>query len=261
VWSFSDPAEYPSIDGLAVWNGRVYSPGTDHLFVLDARSGHLILKIHLDGARGYEPVVEDGVVYVTARYRHPANPNLAGNGFVAALDALTGATLWRVPIDADDPAAGGAVGPVALTEDLVLVGTNNEAMLGIDRATGIVRWSYQSPKNLPYGSNIEGGVAVVDTVVVAGATSGRVTGVSIRDGRELWIREHGGSMNTDVVPGPGVVIIALGAVQGITADGKLAWFHGFYPTWRHLSSPTYRDGVVYTGGPDGIAAVRLPRAQ
>lgn len=259
VWTFTDPAEFPAVDGVAIWNGRVYSPGTDHLFVLDARTGALIQKIYLDGARGYEPVVENGVVYMTARYRHPQTPYLAGNGFLTALDAVSGATLWRLPIEAADPAAGGAVGPVALTPDLVLVGTNNEAILGVDRQTGTIRWSYQSPKNLPYGSNIQGGVALIDNVLVAGATSGRVTGVSIIDGAELWVREHGGHLSSDIISGPGVVIVSLGAVQGIDGEGRTAWLHGFYPTWRHLSSPTYYDGIVYTGGPDGIAAIRVPR--
>jgi polyvinyl alcohol dehydrogenase (cytochrome) len=83
-------------------------------------------------------------------------------GFWAALDAATGAVLWRTP----DPQGAIDVGALTVGNGVVYAGSiapQGENMYALDAATGAVKWAFAS------GGSVAGGSAVVDGAVYWGS--------------------------------------------------------------------------------------------
>ncbi len=83
-------------------------------------------------------------------------------GFWAALDAATGAVLWRTP----DPQGAIDIGALTVGNGVVYAGSlapQGENMYALDAATGAVKWAFAS------GGSVAGGSAVVDGAVYWGS--------------------------------------------------------------------------------------------
>ena len=83
-------------------------------------------------------------------------------GFWAALDAATGAVLWRTP----DPQGAIDIGALTVGAGVVYAGSlapQGENMYALDAATGAVKWAFAS------GGSVAGGSAVVDGAVYWGS--------------------------------------------------------------------------------------------
>jgi polyvinyl alcohol dehydrogenase (cytochrome) len=83
-------------------------------------------------------------------------------GFWAALDAATGAALWRTP----DPQGAIDIGALTVAAGVVYAGSlapQGENMYALDAATGAVKWAFAS------GGSVAGGSAVVDGAVYWGS--------------------------------------------------------------------------------------------
>jgi len=88
-------------------------------------------------------VIADGVIYVATRGE--VSPGIVGDGHAVALDASTGAVVWRFPIrDPQTPVNGGSVGPAFVVDSLVLLAGVNSTVYALDRTTGEARWTYVS---------------------------------------------------------------------------------------------------------------------
>ncbi len=109
------------------------------------------------------PVVVDGVMY------------LSGNNQACAIDALTGARIWKY----SRPPSTGLVGdaPVgtnrgaAVLDDKIFVVTDNAHLLALNRVTGSLIWEVVMPEQPEhYGSTVS--PVVVDDTVIAGVSGG-----------------------------------------------------------------------------------------
>ncbi|HTQ54503.1 MAG TPA: PQQ-binding-like beta-propeller repeat protein [Bryobacteraceae bacterium] len=112
------------------------------------------------------PLEADGVMYVT------------GANQVLALDALTGAELWRYT----RPRTGGLVGDaalgtnrgVAILDDKVFYVTDNAHLIALDRASGGLAWDVAMPEEPQHYGGTLAPLVVKDTVIagVSGADEG-----------------------------------------------------------------------------------------
>ncbi len=112
-----------------------------------------------------QPLAADGVIYIAV-----------GMSIVHAVDARTGAVLWR-----HDPGVAALAGPrlrgswgirgLALWQDKVIVGTQDGRLIALDRATGAQRWSVQTLEGVAEAA-ITGAPRVFDGKVVIGFGGG-----------------------------------------------------------------------------------------
>jgi len=112
------------------------------------------------------PLESDGVMYVT------------GSNQVAAIDALTGAEIWRYsrpPTDGlDGDAALGTNRGAALRDDRVFFVTDNAHLVAVDRATGELVWEKAMPEESQHYGGTLAPLVVGDKVIagVSGADEG-----------------------------------------------------------------------------------------
>ncbi len=164
-WPPAQPGDWRTYNGDN--SGNRYSPLQE---ITAANVSRLKLKwvFPMDhGALEVTPLVADGAMYVT------------GPNQVLALDAATGAPLWKY----SRPQSAGMVGDaklgtnrgVALLQDKIFFVTDNAHLLALDRSTGRLLW--ETPMGSGKGQHYGGTMApliVNDTVVtgVAGADEG-----------------------------------------------------------------------------------------
>lgn len=154
--------------------------------------------------------VADGRVYVTS-----------GFGLIAALDAGSGAEIWRnrtrTPVHSAPTVHNGRV--FAITDD-------NE-LFAVDADTGETLWTYQgiieTARMMTSPSP-----AVVDDVVIAPFSSGEVVALRVQNGGVLWQDALNATGNltplatlNDIASGP---VIADGYVFASAQSGSLAAF-------------------------------------
>jgi outer membrane protein assembly factor BamB len=256
-WTFDQSDDFPGYGSVFVSDSTVYSVGR-RLYALNAADGQLRFQVDLQ-ERPFRPVVVDSVIYLATR--REVLPGVLGNGHVFALDRNTGAVVWSIPIDdPQDSVRGGAVGPVAVADTLVVVAAMNGTIYGVDRATGTVRWTHSGT------GSYEAGVAVVDqTVVVAGST-GIVEGLELSSGRQQWRTAPGSSVLERITVGKDVALVSVGTLFAFDSQGRLRWQHGgaAYGGPVYSTAATYHNNTVYIGsvspeGPGaGFYAVRAP---
>ncbi|KAF0176552.1 MAG: PQQ-binding-like beta-propeller repeat protein [Hyphomonadaceae bacterium] len=150
----------------------------------------------------------DGKIYVTS-----------GFGFAAALDATTGAEVWRTntqaPIHAAPTVSGGRVFAV----------TNDSELIAIDATSGVVQWTHQAiaePARILAASS----PAVRGDTVVAPFASGEVVALLAANGRRLWVD----------------ALTRAGRLTSLSAINDIA------------GRPVALDGVVYAASHSGILA-------
>ena len=132
---------------------------------------------------------------------------VVGTGFgeVVALDAETGADIWRQEMDAPVRAA-----PV-VTDDRVYVVARNDQAFSIDLENGRIRWRMTSVEP---DAGISGGAspAARGGLVVMPFGSGEVAGALARNGRRAWTTYIAGGRRGTV----------LGRINDITGDPVIA---------------------------------------
>ncbi len=134
------------------------------------------------------------------------------DGYLHALDAATGAGVWRVRT------GGPVTGSPAIVDDTVYAGGGDGQVYALGRTTGEIRWRHET------GVSINGSVAVAGSRVFV-ATSNGLSVLDARDGSVLWTAFFDGSITT-----PGVVddLVYLTDTGGTAyaldvEDGDEAW--------------------------------------
>lgn len=152
------------------------------------------------GSMGGGVAVADGIAYVAT-----------GLADVLALNAETGAELWRVRIPAPArgaPAvAGGRIFVPTLENHLIVLSVEDGRRLWTHRA--------QTLTTLPLGLPAP---AIEGDTVVAGFGTGELTALRVSDGRVLWAETLGGVANTsiaDIVGITGQPVIDRGRVVAV----------------------------------------------
>jgi len=164
----------PGPNGVAVVGGRVYGATNTAVFALNAATGkpdwvNSGVLAKGQGTFGIQPQVSDGRVYLASQYA--IGP---GGGVLVALNASTGAVLWKFnTVTGPDPGveslglgSGGAwETPLVGTDGSVTYGIGNpyqsmesaiahpaaqlytDSDVKLDAATGKLRWYYQGVPN------------------------------------------------------------------------------------------------------------------
>jgi outer membrane protein assembly factor BamB len=164
----------PGPNGVAVADGRVYGETPTSVFAVSAASGKQVwVNTHVltsgEGTFGIQPEVANDRVYLASQYG-----NAPGGGVLIALNASTGAVLWKFNtlvgsapgVKALGLGAGGAwETPLVSGDGSVTYGTGNpyqtpayaishpaampytNSDVNLDAATGKLRWYYQGVPN------------------------------------------------------------------------------------------------------------------
>lgn len=252
----------PGPNGVAVVRTVVYGLAPTRAFALNAKTGKRIwvsrdLLKKGEGTFGIQPQVATGRVYLASQYG--SGP---GGGVLMALDATTGALLWRFDtttgytpgVKALGLGAGGAwETPLVGTDGSVTYGIGNpyqRAVEAVDHparqlytdsdvnltgATGKLRWYYQGVPNdfmdwdmqaSPI-SAVAGGVPVV----IGSGKVGYVYEMNAKNGKLLWatpVGKHNGNDHDGLLALDhksklkAPLTIAPGSLGGVLSDLSLA---------------------------------------
>jgi outer membrane protein assembly factor BamB len=199
-----------------VADGKLYVLDADqniHAYSADGLnrlwSKHITVPKKRDkSALGGGIAIDNGKIFVSSGY-----------GFVAALDASSGAEIWRTeqgaPFHAAPTASGGRV----------FVVSSDSELYAIDENTGAVQWTHQAiaePARILSASS----PGVTGDIVVAPFASGEVVALLAANGRRLWVD----------------ALTRSGRNTSLAAINDIA------------GRPVILDGVVYAASHSGILA-------
>jgi alcohol dehydrogenase (cytochrome c) len=219
----------PGPNGVAVVDGRVYGETPTSVFALSAATGKPIwvstqVLRKGQGTFGIQPQVADGRVYLASQYG-----NGPGGGVLIALNASTGAVLWRFnSVLSLDPGvqslglgAGGAwETPLVSSDGSVTYGIGNpyqtaalavahpsaqlytDSEVNLDAASGKLRWYFQGVPNdfKDYDMQASPISARINraSVVIGAGKMGYVYELNAETGKPIWktpVGEHNGHDN------------------------------------------------------------------
>ncbi|HEY7884534.1 MAG TPA: outer membrane protein assembly factor BamB [Cellvibrionaceae bacterium] len=191
------------------------------------------------------PVIDGDIMYA-ADYK----------GRLFALNRLTGKQLWSKHLK--ETLAGG----VGLSQQLLLLGTDNGQVVALDRDNGSELWRVQVPgeiMSIPSGN---------DDVVAVQTMDGRLTVLDAGTGERLWFYESPPPRLT--LRGRAAPVVSSSAVYAAFANGR---FMAFNPQnglilWEQrvamprgrsdldkmvdiMATPLLRDGILYVNGFQG----------
>lgn len=186
-------------------------------------------------------------------------------GYITALDAYTGARLWRIeppaPHGDEDPSAL-LSGALAVSDTLMLAGTREGELLALDTARGGVRWQTALSSEVLAPPAVDAGIVAVHS------NDGRFYALSAADGHVLWSYDSSvpalslrGSSRPLIVDGRVIGGLDNGKVVALTAsDGQVQWETTVaVPEGRSEldrlvdidADPLYVDGVVFAAAYHG----------
>lgn len=208
---------------------------------------------------------------------------------LAALDALTGSSLWTVELAGPEagftPAihgdsvfvadTGGAIrrldlrtgaerwsvaleptrNPV-IVDGLLYVGTTDARFVALDPADGAVRWEWQAPAGI---AAVNG--TVVDGVAYINTNDGHLLAVSVESPEELWrFRTVTGAISTPAIGNDVIAVSAMGAdprseVYGLDrSTGSELWRHPSESSNQIAPPAIVGELVVVPSVSDGVHA-------
>ncbi len=166
------------------------------------------------------PIVVDGVMYIGV-----------GGGDILAVDASTGATVWRFK----SPFGSQTNRGVAVAEGKVFSGANGSRLIALDQKTGALVWETKVTEGAPgRGGGTPGASIYSDGRVFCGISGGEAGirgqfgAYDAKTGKELW--------KFYTIPGPG-------EFGHDTWEGD-SWMRGGGPVWSHAAVDPQL-GMVY----------------
>lgn len=258
-WEFEPADDYPGWGEVSVADGRVYAAGR-YLYALDALTGTLQWRVDVGAQplaeQPWRPVAVDGVVYLSTR---PAADGQV-DAHAMAVEAATGAVLWRFSISDPDQGKSGSIGPPAIRDTVLVIACYNRNVYGLDRRDGRLLWSHRGADNAYLA-----GAVILDNTVVTGVDYAE--GLALATGQLLWRSHSIGTITAPITPAEGTALVSSAVVYAFEPNGNIRWRHGG-ERWGqpvYTTAATYRDSVVYVGsvspespGP-GFYAIRVPR--
>ena len=140
-------------------------------------------------------------------------------GLLVAVDANSGSKRWEIKTEL--PFTGGP----GVSENLLMMGTENGEVFAFDATTGTQLWS------ATVTSEVLAAPAVADGIVVVRCIDGRVFGLDSNTGQRLWVYDHSVPLltlrgNSPLLLRAGVVFIGYDGGQVVALrldDGVLMW--------------------------------------
>jgi outer membrane protein assembly factor BamB len=226
----------------AVAGGRLYF-GTNRgrVLALDGADGRVVWRRELRRCIAAGAALSEGRLYVSLMDPAPC-PRHAQDapGFVVALRAADGRTLWRFR-------AGVIESSPLVVRGLVVVGSWDGAVYALDAGTGRVRWRFRT------AAKVKAGPALAGRTLFIGSYDGGFYALDAASGRLRWARHFPGARfyaTAAVAHGRVFVGATNGNVYAFAAeDGRTLWV-------RRLgafvyASPTVWRETVYLGAYDG----------
>lgn len=238
-------------DALVTGEAVYFACDNGYLFKLERATGKETWRYDLGDARvsrvlphpgvydwdwqGPKPVIADGVVYVGA-----------GDGGFHAVDAATGARLWR--FETKGKIRNGA----ALDGRRVIVGSADRFVYALDRASGRELWKADTR------AEVDATPVVHDGKVLVGNRGAGLIAFEAETGKQLWRNYFWGSWveSTPVVV-DGTIYIGASDLRRASAihpdDGRVLWrtdVHGW--NW---GTPLVTADRVYVGAAGGTPYV------
>ena len=252
----------PGPNGVAVADGRVYGETPTSVFSLSAASGKAIwVNTHVltsgEGTFGIQPEVANDHVYLASQYG-----NGPGGGVLIAMNASTGAVLWKfntlvgpapgvkalglgaggaweTPLVSGDGSVTYGIGnpyqtpAAALAHPAAMPYTNSD--VNLDAATGKLRWYYQGVPNDFKDYDMQASPisarAGRPSVVIGSGKMGYVYEMNADTGKLIWktpVGEHNGHDNDSLEALKHKITlsvpytIAPGSIGGVLTDLSLA---------------------------------------
>lgn len=186
--SWRSPKVADRILGVSVVGDRVYAIGagkTHAVYALDRASGKIAWQRVVDNIVMTQPIVVNGRVFVgTGNNYHRAEPVkdwstvVRGTGFnsIYALNAATGAVLWKVPL------VGEAMPTPLYYNGTLYAVTGDRRFLAIDAASGKVQWQLKLPSYMSMSSPVRDG----NLVIFGGAYPYALYAVDVAAHRLAW---------------------------------------------------------------------------
>ena len=219
---------------------RVYAPGAEYgqFFALNAATGEIAWQAEVGGYVESDPVVIDGVVYLTVVNR------------AYAFNESTGDVIWEVNTE-EFPARDFP----ALVVDGVYYLAPSDKVYALDAATGDELWSYEA-------ASLSTAPVVADGVLYgASELAEYIFALDVATGEELWTTPSEDFSSSSLAVADGILYGQLteGYVFAVDAsNGEPVWQFqagGFSDVRMY----TVLDGVVYSAGPNnGVYAHRAP---
>lgn len=171
----------------AYGDGTVYVGSYDkHLYAVDATTGEKRWSRTFDGLIRGSPTLWDGVVYVGVGCHNLAcawyadEADVSKNGWVYALDADSGETVWEYEVGSE------VVSTPAVPDDAVYVGASNGTLYALGPSSGTVEWTYET-RDMIWSSP-----AVAYGTVFVADWNGNVHAVDAATGDEEWFADTAG---------------------------------------------------------------------
>ncbi|AOS43781.1 Outer membrane protein assembly factor BamB precursor [Lacunisphaera limnophila] len=174
---------------------------------------------------------------------------------LVALDRMTGALRWRLPLHNEFLAGGSApanptfnhrAATPLLHDGTLYVGSSDGGFYAVNPDTGTVRWRHEA------GAPVYSGAGLVDAdTLLYGTMDGSIVQLDLRTRREL-LRLHtgGGVVTTPLVVADRIVAGSRDyQLHAFHRDGRPAWRFSAWFSWIE-STPVLRDGLLYLGGSD-----------
>ncbi len=228
----SSPANSSQSVFITIADGVAYTGADGTVYALRTGKGTLRWHSQIDGAVGDQPVVVDGVIYVTASTDTTAT--------LYALRESDGSQLWHTTSNGPEISA-----PVVVN-GVLYVGTQEDKVLALRANNGTLLWQYSD--------NTMGLLRpqLVDGVVYVTATDeqpGNVFALRASDGRLLWHYRAGDSVSgTTLIDGVAYITAQDGMLTALRAsDGHQLWQHALGSgNQNSLWLPTHSlGGVLY----------------
>jgi outer membrane protein assembly factor BamB len=182
--------------------------------------------------------IADGILYVGTR-----NPGNGAKGAMYAINADTGALVWKYATDGFNAA------PPAVVNGTVYFGSSDGYVHALDAKTGALRWKRS------VNGTVYAGVAVKNNTVYAGSTNGYVYAIDAGNGNLKWSAWAGNYVDSTPAVEYGKVYICAdnwssGAPGAILrafneSNGALAWTAVLPGYYVNHSSPAVANNMVY----------------
>jgi outer membrane protein assembly factor BamB len=190
--------------------GRLYFGTIGGRFLaVEAETGEILWEKKFGRFTAASPAVADGIVYQPLMNKRGTD-RASSPGFLVAMDAETGAELWRFRTRVVESSP-------LIVEDTIYFGTFDDKLHALDAASGRPRWTVQT------GDDVKGGPAFSKGTIYFASYDGKVYAVDARTGNKRWESSGqaglGGAGNFYATPA-----VAYGRVFIGNTDGKVYAF-------------------------------------
>ena len=248
------PLDYPQ------WRGRTRD-GSASGFAEPARWPEaLTRRWKVTVGEGYAtPIVVGARVYVCTR--------IDGNEGVTALDADSGARIWRTdyaaPYTPASPAAAHGPGPKATPlfyEDKIFALGISGIVAAFDATTGQLLWRTPAPAEAPFYGAASSPLGYAGRIVVHPGNYGPLTAFDSATGEKKWTAGGGGFFSSPILATldgtPQFVTATQDSVIGVSApDGQVLWKFP-WSGGNGATTPVRYEATIIIASPEGMAAFR-----